>query len=178
MRAGIRGEQGLRPLFKFAAAAYSLVYHGGGSLCPDRAGGAALFASEGRRLLKTRIVSASIVAFVLAMFILGASGGLFNARSHASSLDHAQRHAGAEISEAQRRATVIDYRRLDSRLQMLAQQPNMIGLAVGVVEDGDITFLKGYGETVAGSGDPVTPDTVFRWASLSKGVAADLVTKL
>ncbi len=54
----------------------------------------------------------------------------------------------------------------------------MVGLAVGVVENGHITFLKGYGETVAHSGDSVTPETVFRWASLSKGVAATMVAKL
>ena len=54
----------------------------------------------------------------------------------------------------------------------------MVGLAVGVVENGRITFLKGYGETEAGSGDPVTPATVFRWASCSKGVAATMVAKL
>ena len=54
----------------------------------------------------------------------------------------------------------------------------MVGLAVGVVENGEIRFLKGYGETVAGSGEPVTTDTVFRWASLSKGVAADMVALL
>jgi beta-lactamase class C len=54
----------------------------------------------------------------------------------------------------------------------------MIGLAVGIVEKGEIRFLKGYGETVAGSGEKVTTDTVFRWASLSKGVAADMVAML
>jgi beta-lactamase class C len=54
----------------------------------------------------------------------------------------------------------------------------MVGLAVGVVENGRITFLQGYGETLAGSGDRVTPETVFRWASTSKGVAATMVTKL
>jgi beta-lactamase class C len=54
----------------------------------------------------------------------------------------------------------------------------MIGLAVGVVENGEIRFLKGYGETVAGSGEAVTTDTVFRWASLSKGVAGDMVAML
>lgn len=54
----------------------------------------------------------------------------------------------------------------------------MIGLAVGVVENGEIRFLKGYGETVAGSGEKVTTDTVFRWASLSKGVAGDMVALL
>ena len=53
-----------------------------------------------------------------------------------------------------------------------------VGLAVGVVENGRITFLKGYGETVAGSAEAVTPETVFRWASVSKGVAATMVAKL
>jgi beta-lactamase class C len=54
---------------------------------------------------------------------------------------------------------------------------SMVGLAVGIVEDGEIRFLKGYGVTTAG-GDPVGTDTVFRWASLSKGVAADMVALL
>jgi len=72
----------------------------------------------------------------------------------------------------------IDYRLLDARLKQLMAKPAMVGLAVGVVENGRITFLQGYGETLAGSGDRVTPDTVFRWASTSKGVAATMVTKL
>ena len=72
----------------------------------------------------------------------------------------------------------VNYKLLDARLQQLMQRPAMVGLAVGVVENGRITFLKGYGETLAKSGDPVTPETVFRWASLSKGVAATMVTKL
>ena len=72
----------------------------------------------------------------------------------------------------------VDYQRLDARLQRLVQRPTMVGLAVGVVENGRITFLKGYGETLAGSGEPVTPETVFRWASVSKGVAATMVAKL
>jgi beta-lactamase class C len=72
----------------------------------------------------------------------------------------------------------IDYAALDRRLAELMRKPSMVGLAVGVVENGRITFLKGYGETEAGSGDPVTPETVFRWASVSKGVAATMVAKL
>jgi len=69
----------------------------------------------------------------------------------------------------------IDYAYIDERLQLVAQEKGVVGLAVGIVEDGQIRFLKGYGETVAGSGDPVTPNTVFRWASVSKGVAGDMV---
>nr|WP_255554745.1 serine hydrolase domain-containing protein [Sphingomicrobium sp. B8] len=73
----------------------------------------------------------------------------------------------------------VDYAAFDARLTRLVEEaPAMVGLAVGVVEDGEITFLKGYGETVRGSGEEVTPDTVFRWASVSKGVAGTLAAKL
>ena len=73
----------------------------------------------------------------------------------------------------------IDYDRLDARFDRLVNEaPAMVGLAVGIVEDGEITFLKGYGETVRGSGEEVTPETVFRWASVSKGVAGTLAAKL
>ncbi|HEX8641649.1 MAG TPA: serine hydrolase domain-containing protein [Allosphingosinicella sp.] len=80
--------------------------------------------------------------------------------------------------ERARAPSVVDYARLDSRLQRLMEDPAMVGLAVAVVEDGEIRFAKGYGETVAGSGQPVTTATVFRWASLSKGVAGDMVALL
>src|SRR5205085_10022399 len=82
----------------------------------------------------------------------------------------------AALSPASRRD--VDYRLLDARLKQLMAKPAMVGLAVGVVENGRITFLQGYGETQAGSGDPVKPETVFRWASVSKGVAATMVAKL
>jgi beta-lactamase class C len=72
----------------------------------------------------------------------------------------------------------VDYGLLDTRIKQLMTRPAMVGLAVGIVENGRITFLRGYGETLAGSGDPVTPQTVFRWASVSKGVAATMVAKL
>src|SRR5205085_7534868 len=40
--------------------------------------------------------------------------------------------------------TLVDYRRLDERLARLMQDPAMVGLAVAVVEDGRISFIKGY----------------------------------
>ncbi len=72
----------------------------------------------------------------------------------------------------------IDYRLLDQRFSQLVQQDGMAGLAVGIVENGQVRFVKGYGETVAGSGEPVTAQTIFRWASLSKGVAGNMVALL
>lgn len=82
----------------------------------------------------------------------------------------------AAVTPAARRD--IDYAKIDARLKRLMERPTMVGLAVGIVENGRITFLKGYGETLARSGDPVTPATVFRWASVSKGVAGTMVAKL
>jgi beta-lactamase class C len=109
---------------------------------------------------------------------MGAS--LLAMRPHSADRHNAELAAAhlklASVSTASRRD--IDYRLLDARLQQLMQKPPMVGMAVGIVENGRITFLKGYGETLAGSGDPVTPETVFRWASCSKGVAATMVAKL
>ncbi len=82
----------------------------------------------------------------------------------------------AAVSPANRRD--VDYAALDARLKRLMERPGMVGLSVGVVEGGRITFLAGYGETIAGSGEKVTPETVFRWASVSKGVAGTMVARL
>jgi beta-lactamase class C len=81
-----------------------------------------------------------------------------------------------QLAPAKRRD--IDYAALDARFRRMVEKPNMVGMAVGIVEQGRITFLSGYGETAEGSGEKVTPETVFRWASVSKGVAATMVAKL
>jgi beta-lactamase class C len=116
-----------------------------------------------------------IGAFIL---LMGAS--LLAMRPH-SAPEQGQQPTGAALKLASLSTSArrdVDYHLLDTRLRELMTKPAMVGLAVGVVENGRITFLKGYGETEAGSGDPVTPDTVFRWASVSKGVAATMVAKL
>ncbi|WP_291198397.1 serine hydrolase [Hyphomonas sp.] len=65
--------------------------------------------------------------------------------------------------------------RLDATLRKAMDTGDFVGLSVAVVHDGDVRFLRAYGETEAGSGQPVDPDTVFRIASLSKGFASSLV---
>lgn len=71
----------------------------------------------------------------------------------------------------------IDYERLNTRVSQLAQDEEIVGLAVAVIDKGELSFAKGYGVTERG-GAPVTDQTVFRWASLSKGVAASEVAIL
>lgn len=76
--------------------------------------------------------------------------------------------AAAQVSTAE----------IDRRASALMTQLEMTGLAVAVVENGETTFAKGYGETLRDSGQIVTADTVFRWASVSKGVAANTLLSL
>lgn len=72
----------------------------------------------------------------------------------------------------------INTAEVDRRIEELMKDPSMAGLSIAIIENGRVTFAKGYGETLKGSGDKVTADTVFRWASLSKSVAAATVLDL
>jgi beta-lactamase class C len=100
-------------------------------------------------------------------------------KSDSDSVSSAQAKVTARLATVDPDArSRIDYARLDARLRRMAEKPTMVGMAVGIVENGRITFLNGYGETLEGSGEKVTPETVFRWASVSKGVASTMVAKL
>lgn len=84
----------------------------------------------------------------------------------------------ASVPEPQPAPGRIDTRLLDERLTRLMADPSMVGLGIAVIEGGKVRYLKGFGETLHGSGQPVGPDTVFRWASVSKGVASTMVALL
>lgn len=49
---------------------------------------------------------------------------------------------------------------------------NVLGGAVAVVQNGAIVHANGYGFTSPDRDDPVSTDTVFRWASISKTLTA------
>ena len=122
----------------------------------------------------------------VALALLGLAGAIALAAPHGTKTPSIQQREATiqaqtrarlvELAPASRRD--IDYAALDARFRRMIANPAMVGMAVGIVENGRITFLRGYGETLAKSGDPVTADTVFRWASCSKGVAATMVAKL
>lgn len=61
-----------------------------------------------------------------------------------------------------------------AELDDAAKAPDFVGLAVAVVKKGEVELLRTYGVREAGGNQRVTPDTVFRLASLSKGFAATL----
>jgi beta-lactamase class C len=72
----------------------------------------------------------------------------------------------------------IDYRALDRQLNALSMRPEMAGLAVAVVEEGQVRFVRTYGFVDRSTGAPVTPKTLFRWASVSKTVTGMMAATL
>lgn len=88
----------------------------------------------------------------------------------------AERRLGAGPLDLKR--TRIDFDRVNARAEALMRRGDMIGMGIAIVEDGQLAFVKTYGETKAGSGDKVQPTTLFRWASVSKGVAATMTALL
>lgn len=72
----------------------------------------------------------------------------------------------------------INTQEVEERIQKLMQRPEMTGLAVAIVEDGQMIYSKGFGFKERGKRERVNEHTVFRWASLSKAVAATAVMQL
>jgi CubicO group peptidase (beta-lactamase class C family) len=67
---------------------------------------------------------------------------------------------------------------LDAYVQDSMQKTNIPGLAVAVVYQGRVVFLKGYGVRKLGNPAKVDPDTIFEIASVSKPIASTVVASL
>ena len=72
----------------------------------------------------------------------------------------------------------IDYVDLDGRFSEMASRPEMAGLAVAIVENGELRFVGTYGVLDRTDRSPVTPASLFRWASVSKTVTGVLAATL
>ena len=95
----------------------------------------------------------------------------------AGSLLFASPPAFAQLTKQAQVRQVQETQTLDafaSSLDAASLAPDFVGLAVGVVKHGHVALIRTYGVREAGKPDKVTPDTVFRLASLSKGFAATL----
>lgn len=67
---------------------------------------------------------------------------------------------------------------VDRLVQDTIRRYQLPGIAVGIVEDGAVSFARGYGETVAGSGAAVDGKTLFKIASNSKAMTVALLARL
>ena len=72
----------------------------------------------------------------------------------------------------------VDTTAIDSAVDDAIARYHLPGIAVGVIEDGKVAHVRTVGEVVAGSGQPVTPDTIFKIASNSKAMTASVLARL
>lgn len=70
----------------------------------------------------------------------------------------------------------LDTAKIDSHVEAVMASARIPGVAVGIVHEDRVVYLKGYGD--AGNGGPVTPQTQFSLASVSKPFTALAVMQL
>jgi beta-lactamase class C len=129
-----------------------------------------------REPLVNRSLIALLLLVVLVEIVVLARHNFTPAKQGQRIAARAEKRLGAGPLDAKRGR--IDFNRVEARAEALMHRRDMIGLGIAVVEDGQLAFVKTYGETKADSGDKVLPTTLFRWASVSKGVAATMAALL
>ena len=72
----------------------------------------------------------------------------------------------------------LDPAAIDRAIDDVLARYELPGLAVGIVHDGKVAYRRTAGETVAGSGQPITPRTLFKIASNSKAMTAAVLARL
>jgi CubicO group peptidase (beta-lactamase class C family) len=88
---------------------------------------------------------------------------------------------GVEETFAGKRAHPLDAVRLASLQAFIEngrREAKIPGIAVAVVQDGRVVFEKGFGVKALGKNDPVTPNTLFRIASITKPLTSLMIAQL
>ena len=78
----------------------------------------------------------------------------------------------ATITAAQVQSALV---RLDSLIEDGMAQTGVPGTAVAVVFNDEVVYERGFGVRELGKPEPITPETVFQIASLSKAISSTLV---
>lgn len=74
------------------------------------------------------------------------------------------------------RADVDDsFGELDAIVDYAIDTTGVPGIAVAVVYDDEVVYTEGYGVRDVDTGDPITPETVFEVASLSKSISSTVM---
>lgn len=80
--------------------------------------------------------------------------------------------AGCATPREPARAMPAQAQAIDAAIEDGMRRDGTVGMAVGVIAGDRVVYLKGYGYADREKRTPVTTRTMFRWASVSKPVAA------
>jgi len=69
-------------------------------------------------------------------------------------------------------------RAIDSAIVEEMRKQETVGLAIGVIQDGEVVYTQGYGYADLSKKRKVTDSTLFRWASISKPLTAAAAMQL
>ena len=87
-------------------------------------------------------------------------------------------HAGLPARHSEETLPPITEREMEARVREVLNRHPAVGLTLGVVRNGHLTFFYGHGLADIASQTPITEDTVFRIASITKTVTAIAVMQL
>lgn len=82
--------------------------------------------------------------------------------------------SGAATLQAQR----IDRMAVDSIIEQALKEWQVPGVAVAIVKDDKVVYLEGHGVREIGKPEPITPDTLFAIASVTKSFTAAAVAAM
>ncbi len=86
--------------------------------------------------------------------------------------------AALGASPALGQAPGCDVDGIETEIHRLLERTGLPGLSLALVEDGRLAHVRAFGYANKQSGQPVTPDTIFQAASLTKPTFAYVVLKL
>lgn len=109
-----------------------------------------------------------IIVFTLALGLAGFARAATSAADQAAITAYETRLTPVSAKDSS------DTRTLAERMAELKVR----GVSIAFIEDGRVKWTRAYGETTAGTGQAVTPDTLFQAASMSKALAAAAALRL
>lgn len=85
--------------------------------------------------------------------------------------------SGVAVGQSQETASDV-FAEVDAAAKQAMADQQLVGLAVAVIQNGEVSHVQGYGYQDREAEVPVTDKTMFRWASISKPVTAILAMQL
>src|SRR5262245_24513457 len=82
-------------------------------------------------------------------------------------------------ASAQEKSVDPSIQRLETVLEKIIQEKKTPGIAVGIIKEGKLVYARGFGVmNIEDSSRPVTPQTLFHMASITKPFVATSIMQL